>query len=134
MNWVSFRLQSSKIAIIGNSGYHPTTHQPLKFDPKSNLVKQISEMLAIVRDKGKEGAVGNALVGAKLSMRYGGVEIASERYACGGDCFDCYEIGDSSVIFVFAGLENKALELLIKALDNNKRAFIYTPARLLPIY
>lgn len=108
-------------------------HLPLKYDPKSNLVSQISGMLAIARDNGKEGAVGNALVGAKLDMRYEDVEIVSERYECRDDCFGTYQIGDS-VLFVLTGLEEKALEMLIESLDSNKRVFIYAPARLLPIY
>jgi len=102
----------------------------LQYDPKSNLVVQISKILAMAREKGKEADIGNALVGAKLNMRYGDIEIVREQYECRGDCFGCYQIGDSA-IFVWAGLEEKAMERLIEALDNHKRSFIYAPSRLL---
>lgn len=105
----------------------------LNHDPKSSLVNQISEILAIARDKGQEGAVGSVLVGAKLSMRYQDAEMTHELHGIGGDSFGCFYIGDS-VIFVLASLEEQALNLLIDSVENGKRVFVFTPSRLLPTY
>jgi len=103
----------------------------LDYDSQATLVNQISEILESARDEGKEGAVGRALVGAKLDMRYEGVEITREFYEIRGDQFGCYHIGDS-VIFVLASLNQRALEVLIEFVETGKRVFVLAPSRLLP--
>jgi len=111
--------------------YHGRKRLRVLFDPAVTVWETIHEILSLAHENNKEGPVAQYLVGAKLTLRFPGIEIRNSSYSTAdepqglpGD----FLVGDTAFHVTVAPMAG-VFEKCRANLDAGQRAYLLVPDR-----
>lgn len=125
-------LDSFQEFLVGKiQDFHNRQRLKMVYDPSKTTWQTIHELLAFAKENGKEGPVAQYLVGAKLQLRFPGVEIGNESYSTAdvqlGRPGDFY-IGDTA-FHVTVAPQPAVYEKCKRNVEQGYRAYLLVPDR-----
>jgi hypothetical protein len=109
--------------------FHARQRLKVAYDPSATPWQFVHDLLSAAHEVGKEGAVAQHLVGAKLQLRFGGEDVASRPYSAAdkqaGQPGD-FLLGDTA-FHVTVAPTTALLDRCEQNLEDGLRAFILVP-------